>query len=128
MSFLGLRLGPNIQYDPYTSSMAQLSQLQWQQAMNLSYPVEDQLIRYATDPGAAIKARAQAQTGADAAFSGQAQAQQRQLGLMGVTPTGAQAAAMSKSAALAKAAGEAGAMNQAVAGTVANQTAAMQGT
>lgn len=127
MSFLGLRLGPNIQYDPYTSSMAQLSQLQWQQAMNLSYPAEDQLIRYATDPNAVIKARAHAQAGADAAFATQAQAQQRQLALMGVTPSAAQAAAMSKSAALAKAAGEVGAMNQAAAGTVANQNAAMQG-
>ena len=127
MSFLGLRLGPNIQYDSYTGSMAQLSQLQWQQAMNLSYPVENQLISYATDPNAVVQARALAQTNADTGFAAQAQAQRRQLGLMGVTPTTAQAAAMGKSAALAKAAGEAGAMNQAAAGTVANQMAAMQG-
>ena len=127
MAFLGLRLGPNVQYDSYTQSLANLSQLQWTQATQGFYPYPNQMVQYAEDPNYIPTMRAQAQSGADAAVNAQQAGQARQLGLMGVNPTAPQAAAMAKSNALAKAQAEAGAMNTAAQGAYANQQAALTG-
>ena len=127
MAFLGMRLGPNVQYDSYTQSLANLSQLQWTQATQGFYPYQNQLVQYAEDPNTIATQRAQAQTGADTAFAAQQAGQARQLGLMGVNPTSAQAAALAKSGALAKVQAEAGAMNAATQGAYANQQAALRG-
>jgi hypothetical protein len=128
MAFLGLRLGPNVQYDSYTQSLANLSQLQWNQATQGFYPYENQMVQYAEDPNYIASQRTQAQGGADAAMAAQQAGQVRQLGLMGVNPTAPQAAAMAKSSALGKAQAEAGAMNMAAQGAYANQQAALRGT
>ncbi len=127
MAFLGLSLGPNVQIDPYTSSLANLSQLEWQQANNQLYPAASQLINYAENPNAIAQARAQAMSTASNAFAAQTAGQQQILALQGINPSAAQAAAMGKQNALAQAQAQAGASNAAAAATFQNQQAALRG-
>jgi len=127
MAFLGLSLGPNVQFDPYSSGLANLSQLEWQQANNQLYPAASQLINYAENPNAIASARAQALSGANTAFGAQAAGQQQLLALQGINPTAAQSEAMNQRNALARAQAEAGASNAAAAATFQNQQAALRG-
>jgi|SRR5882757_3334440 len=113
--------------DPVSEQLANLSRLQWQQGANLMYPVQSQLIQYAEDPNYIATQRQQALSDVDQSFAAQGGARQRLLGLMGVTPTQAQAAAMGKSTALAKSAAEVGAMNQATQLAAKNQQGVLQG-
>lgn len=115
------------QPDGYSMQLAALAKAQWQQAAQMVYPAQNQLIQYAEDPGYIARMRNQAQSDADSAFSVQAGARQRVMGLMGINPSAAQAGALDKQGALAKAAAEAGAMNQAAGLAVANQQGALQG-
>jgi hypothetical protein len=113
--------------DPLSEQLAALSRYQWQQAASMMYAPQNQLIQYAEDPNYGARMRTQAQTDAANAFATQAGARQRLFGLMGINPTSAQSAALDKQSALARAASEAGAMNQAGALAYATQQGALQG-
>lgn len=113
--------------DPYTSQLANLSYLQFQQGANLMYPAQSQLIQYAENPNYIGQQRAQAVAGVDQAFDAQAGARGRLLALMGVNPNAAQSAAMARQSALAKATAEAGASNQAAQAAYQNQQGALLG-
>ncbi|WP_029922246.1 hypothetical protein [Nevskia soli] len=115
------------QADPASEQLANLSRLQWQQGANLMYPAQSQLIQYAEDPNYIAAQRQQALGDVNQSFAAQGGARQRLMGLMGVMPTQAQSMALNKGTALAKAAAEAGAMNQATQLAAKNQQGVMQG-
>jgi hypothetical protein len=122
-----LGIGKPPTFDPMSSQLANMSYSNWQQAANLMYPAQSQLIQYAEDPNYVANQRANAISGADASFNAQAGARARLMALQGISPTAAQSAALNKQDALAKAQAEAGAGNQAAQAAGALQNAVLQG-
>lgn len=127
MAFLGMRLGPNVQFDPYTTGLQNISYAQWQQANQMFYPLENQLIQYAENPQYINQMRQQAGQEAGTAFDTAQQGQTRNLAYMGVTPTAAQSTAMQQESALARSKAVAGAENTAAQGAAQNQIGALTG-
>jgi hypothetical protein len=119
--------GTNVQYDPKTVQLANLSNLQWQQATNAAYGLQDQLINYAEDPNQVQYARQQAQ--ANAAQQGHAAqaTTQRMLASQGIKLTPLQQASLNKEQQLNAGAVQAGAANAAAQQTYATQQQVLAG-
>jgi hypothetical protein len=83
-------------------TFAAVTQDQWSNYVNTFVPIENQLIKYATDPTQPAQAMATAQTDVDNSFSQQAGATQRQNAALGVTPTADETAATTKATGLTK--------------------------
>jgi len=114
-------------FDANSTQLGNISSSEWQEAANMMYPAQQQLINYAENPNYINQQRAQGISDADQSFSAQQSDQTRQMGLMGVNPTSAQSSAISKSQALGKAESEAAAGNAAAQGAYQNQQAAFRG-
>jgi hypothetical protein len=123
---LGFSSAP-VQYDPLSQQLAALSYGNWQQAAQMQYPLEQQLISMAESPNYVAQARQQALAGANTSFAAQSGARQRLMQLLGVNPSAAQSAALGKQNALAQAIGAAGASNQAAALAAQTQQGMLQG-
>jgi len=83
-------------------TFAAVTQDQWSNYVNTFVPIENQLIKYATDPTQPAQAMATAQTDVDNSFSQQAGTTQRQNAALGVTPTADETAATTKATGLTK--------------------------
>ena len=84
----GLLLGGNKSAPQNTSAndaYARMTRDQWSTYVNTFVPVENQLIKYATDPNVVSNAMQKASTGVNAAFDQQQGATARQLKGLGVT-------------------------------------------
>ena len=114
-------------YDSASQQLADLSYYNWQQAASLMYPAEQQLLQYAEDPNYVINQRNQAQTDFNTQFTNAQSARSRFYASQGITLNSQQQAAVSKSDALAKAEGQAGAMNEVTGLAGQIQTVALAG-
>lgn len=84
------------------STFAALTRQQWDDYLRNYVPVENELIRYATDPNAVGDAIMNARTAVDQSFDAQAGIQERQLRGLGVTLRGDEQRAVERSTGLAR--------------------------
>ena len=92
---------------------AALTRDQWANYVSTFVPIENQLIKYATDPAVATTAMAQASTNVNDSFNAQQGATARHLAGLGVTLTPEQQQAQQKSYGLSKSLADVGAQNMA---------------
>jgi hypothetical protein len=86
---------------PSASDMfAQATRQQWSQYVNTFVPIENSLIKYATDPSTVKNAMSDAQTGVQNAFAAQQGATQRKLQGLGVQLSPDEQAAQTRSSGL----------------------------
>lgn len=92
---------------------AQLTRDQWSTYVNTFVPIENQLIKYATDPNVVTQAQAKASTGVNAAFAQQEGATGRRLAGLGVTLSPEEAAEQKKQYGLSRSLADVQAQNMA---------------
>jgi hypothetical protein len=90
---------------------AALTRDQWAQYVSTFVPIENQLIKYATDPNVVTNAMSQASADVNSAYNAQEGATQRHLRGLGVTLTPEQQRAQQKSYGLSRSLADVGAQN-----------------
>jgi hypothetical protein len=98
-----------------SETFAQITRQQWSDYLNTFVPIENQLIKYATDPGVVSSAMSEASGDVNAAFDAQQGATDRRLQGLGVTLSPEEQAARTKSTGLARSLTDVGAQNNAAA-------------
>lgn len=83
-------------------TFAAITREQWNNYVNTFVPIENQLIKYATDPTVVSDAMKDASTGVNQAFDAQQGATQRKLKGLGVTLSGDEQAAQTRSMGLTR--------------------------
>lgn len=104
---------------PLSDQYAALTRDQWSTYVSTFVPIENQLIKYATDPGVVSSAMQKASTGVNAAFDQQQGATGRQLKGLGVTLSGDEQAEQNKQYGLSRSLSDVQAQN--VAGDITRQ-------
>lgn len=108
-------------YDPSSTSVtpgvAQLSRQQWRSYVSMYVPIENQLIKYATDPQEVSKAASEASSDVNAAYDAQAGQTQRRMQGMGVQATPEQQKAIERQTGLSRAIADVNAQNVAMQNT-----------
>jgi hypothetical protein len=90
---------------------AQITRQQWADYMNTFVPLENQLIKYATDPGVVSGAMSKASEGVNDAFDAQEASSARRLRGLGLTLDADEQAAQTKSSGLARSLADVGSQN-----------------
>jgi len=98
---------------------AALTRDQWANYVSTFVPIENQLIKYATDPSVVTNAMSQASQNVSDAYTAQAGSTARHLGALGVTLTPEQQQAQTRSYGLGKSLADVGAQN--IAGDITRQ-------
>ena len=97
--------------DSASDLFAQITRQQWADYVNTFVPIENQLIKYATDPGVVTDAMSRASTGVNDVFDAQEASTQRRLKGMGLTLDADEQAAQQKSSGLARSLADVGSQN-----------------
>jgi len=97
----GMLSGTSLGYNPSdpnyaNDTFAAITKQQWNDYVSNFVPIENQLIKYATDPTQVTTAMQDASTGVQQAFAQQPGIQQRQFKALGVTPGADETAAATR--------------------------------
>jgi len=96
-----------------SDTFAAITRQQWADYVSTFVPIENQLIKYATDPTVVSSAMSEASGNVNAAFDAQQASTQRRLQGMGVTLDADEQAAQTKATGLARSLADVGAQNTA---------------
>jgi hypothetical protein len=102
-----------------SDTYAALTRDQWANYVSTFVPIENQLIKYATDPSVVTSAMSQASQNVSDAYTAQAGTTARRLGALGVTLSPEQQQAQTRSYGLSKSLADVGAQN--IAGDITRQ-------
>jgi hypothetical protein len=108
-----LRGGGGAQDTSLSDQYANLTRDQWSTYVSTFVPIENQLIKYATDPNVVSTAMQKASTGVNAAFDQQQGATNRRLTGLGVNLSGDEQAEQTKQYGLSRSLADVGAQNMA---------------
>jgi hypothetical protein len=94
-----------------SDTFAALTRDQWSQYVSTFVPIENQLIKYATDPNTVTNAMAKASSDVGAAYTNQQGSMQRRLTGLGITLSADEQAAQNRQFGLSRSLADVGAQN-----------------